>query len=347
MRHLQQSVMSSRTTTLRKRRLVGHKRLNKRLACCCFCSYATALQPGRPTMVQVNVFDISCRSEDSRFGPPVASRTAHPRARFRRGRATYVAATLSCVLAAIEPARVGAQRSGNDITKTQAQPAHTVGVFEFDNGRPIEGAQVIDVRTGRHAITNAAGKAYMTYADSGRSLILIRNLGYLEQSVYVSHSAHDTSTLAVRLKRITPTLPEVVTHAARARGSSDTIRTLQLNGFYERRMTSGAPYRAFVTSENIEKLSLLKDLPTVTGREICATNLYINGIKVDPPDYVGPSLANPGARAVVAPPYRNGLDALLHPSEILAVEMYRVSEVPVRFNPTRKGKCGATLVWTR
>ncbi len=256
---------------------------------------------------------------------------------------------VACGLAhALAPFPAFAQSSLLAVPPQQPRLGRVIGVFDFESGEPVDEAQVTDMRTRRSATTNRAGLIALSFVDTLGSLIQVRKIGYAPQMFYAANSSRDTVPITILLKRQTQTLPTVLTRATTPRHPGDTIRALQLNGFYERQMTTGAPARAFVTSERIEKLSLLKDLITLTGREVCTTNLYINGIKVDVPDLLAPFPGQSQKRAEVSQPYRNGLDVLFLPREVLAVEMYRVSEVPAQYNPTRRGRlCGATLVWTR
>jgi hypothetical protein len=255
---------------------------------------------------------------------------------------------IACGLAATMLAAPGGAQDGRSATAAaQIRTGRLVGVFDFDTGRPVVGAKVLDMRTGWSAVTTSTGTLSLFFVDTAGSLIQIAKLGYEPQRFFAANSGTDTAGITVLLKANAQALPEVDIRARRARGPADTVRALELYGFYDRRATTGAPASAFVTSEKIERLSLLKDLGSVSGREICTTNLYINGVKVDPPTLRAPIPGGRGSRVVVAAPVRNSLDALLLPSEVLAVEMYRMSEVPAQFNPMRAGKCGATLVWTR
>jgi hypothetical protein len=149
--------------------------------------------------------------------------------------------------------------------------------------------------------------------------------------------------VTVVLKSVAQSLPEIVTRARGSRGTADTVRTLELNGFYERRQTSGVAPSAFLTHEQVGKLTLLHDLPMLNGRQVCPTNLYLNGVRID----LSSVTAN-RARSQVAPPFRNALDALVNPGEVLGIEMYeRPSETPAQYNVTQAGRCGATLIWTK
>jgi hypothetical protein len=238
-----------------------------------------------------------------------------------------------------------AQDSRPATRASQVRPGRLIGVFDFDTGEPVVGAKVLDMRTGMSAVTTSTGTLSLFFVDTAGSLIQVGKLGYESQRFFVANSVTDTAGITVLLKASGQSLPTVVTRARGARGPADTVRVLELNGFYDRRNTTGAPDGAFVTAEKIEKLSLLKYLVTVSGRPICTTNLYINGVKVSVPSLIAPTRR--GARVIVAPPQRDGLDALVTPSEVLGIEMYKTGDMPAQYNSTQPSKCGATLVWTK
>jgi hypothetical protein len=240
--------------------------------------------------------------------------------------------------------------AGGAQTPTPVRPrdARIVGVFDEGTGKPIEGAQVRDLATGTWASTTATGTVDLFFSDTTLVLIRIAQIGYQPITLPVDNSRRGALPLTVTLTPI-PTLDPVVTTAARTRGPADTVRKLELNGFYDRRQTTGAPASAFVTAEMIEKLTLLNDLPRVTGHKICAENLYIDGVRVQVPRFLDP---RPGLRGrpVVAPPMKDGIDVLLGTRDVLAIELYDVATTPPQFNPTRppgSAPCGTTLIWTK
>jgi hypothetical protein len=239
---------------------------------------------------------------------------------------------------------------GSSVGASPVRTGRIVGVFDFDTGEPVMGAKVLDMRTGWSAVTTSTGTLSLFFVDTAGSLMQVGKLGYESQRFYVANSVADTAGITVLLKASGQSLPTVVTRARGSRGPADTLRVLELNGFYERRNTTGAPPSAFLTSERIEKLSLLKYLSTISGRNVCATNLYVNGVRVAMPNLVTPNPPMRGKRAatvIVAPPQRDGVDALLTPSEVLGVEMYKTGDIPAEFNAPQAGRCGATVIWTK
>jgi hypothetical protein len=233
-----------------------------------------------------------------------------------------------------------------------ARPASVgriIGVFDEASGKPIEGAQVRDLATGSWAATTATGTVDLFFAKASTVLVRITKLGYEPLTLPVENSTESSLPLTLTLKAIAQPVEPMVTTATRRRGPADTVRKLETNGFYDRRQASGAPASAFVTQEAIERLTLLNDLPRVTGHAICTENLYIDGIRVEVPRLTAPKPGLRG-RAIVAPPLKDGIDAILATHDVLAVELYDVADTPSQFNTTRPqgtSICGTTLIWTK
>jgi hypothetical protein len=264
--------------------------------------------------------------------------------------AKYRTLAIGCIASLLLSAVAVAQDRGTEPATPRVRTGRLLGVFDIDTGQPVVGARVLDLRSGVSAVTTSTGTLSLFFVDSSGSLVQVSKLGYYAQRFFAANSATDSTGITVLLKAAAQALPAVVTRARTGRGPADTVRALELYGFYERRTTTGAPAAAFLTGDRIGRLSLLKDLVKVNGREVCASNLYINGTKVELPNLVTPAppTGNKGsARVIVAPPLRDGLDALFLPSEVIGIEMYRTGEVPAAYNTTHPGRCGATLVWTR
>jgi hypothetical protein len=240
---------------------------------------------------------------------------------------------------------MGAQDRAHADTASVVRPGRLVGVLDYDTGQPVVGARVLDMRSGSSAVTTSTGTLTLFFVDSTGSLVQVAKLGYEPQRFFAANSDRDTAAITVLLRPSATSLPAVVTRGKSTRGVADTVRALELNGFYDRRAYAGAPASAFITADKISKLSLLADLVTLSGRDLCYTNLFINGIKVEVPSRIAPGPR--GARAQVGPPMRDRLDAMLDPSEVLAVEMYRTADAPAEFNSTQPSRCGVTLIWTK
>jgi hypothetical protein len=240
----------------------------------------------------------------------------------------------------------GAQQTEGRTAALSRPPGRVMGVYDARSGEPISGAIVMDLATRRSATTSSTGTLALSFVDTVGALIQVAKLGYVTQSRFASTSPADTTPITIVLQPEAQTLPAAVTKARGSRDPADTVPALERFGFYERRASSGAPKAAFVTEEQLKELRLFKDIDKLTGRSVCYTNLYINGAVVDAPSLHAPM---PGSRlrVDVAPPLRDRLDALLKPEDVLAIELYRTSEIPPQYNATRQSRCGLTLVWAK
>jgi hypothetical protein len=218
-----------------------------------------------------------------------------------------------------------------------------VGVYDSRAGTPIEGADVTDLGAGTSGVTLAGGIVAFVRPDTSATFINVRKLGYRSEMLVVKGDSRDTVPVTVVMQPA-QTLPAVVTKAhAGTRGPADTVRQLELNGFYDRRIFSGAPSSSFLTAEKIERLTLVSDAARLTGRQFCNANLYLNGVRVIDMNAVASQRRQRGLKS--AP-----VDQLVSPSEVLAIEFYRVGDIPVEYNsttPAGSPDCGATLIWTK
>jgi hypothetical protein len=206
-----------------------------------------------------------------------------------------------------------------------------LGTFDRDTGAPIEGAEVRDLRTGLSSLTTNSGTVALFLADSGGTMIQIRKLGYSPQLLPVE--ARDTAAITVVMVRGTQILPTVRV-SARQRG--DTIRTLERVGFYDRRTKLAVPSSAFVSAEKIEKLTTLSDLRFLTGRDVCTSNIFVDGVRIQ-------AIKGAGLKS-------NVLD-FLGVTSIAGIEMYNgPAEIPIEFGMTQAAgrlQYCATVVWTK
>ena len=207
-----------------------------------------------------------------------------------------------------------------------------ITVIDSVTGLPLADVQVLDLRTRISSITTKSGTAVLTLLDSAGALISFRRIGYRPLTRLVTLGNPDTS-LTVSLDPIPQPVRGVVTSGragARNRGPADTVRTLELNGFYERRRQTSAPASAFVTEERLSRLTNLADLRNLTGRGLCAQNLYVDGmrVRVDRSFY-----------------------SWLRPDRVAAIELYtHAPEIPALYNvtlPSGASSICATLIWTK
>ncbi len=154
----------------------------------------------------------------------------------------------------------------------------------------------------------------------------------------------ETVELTLRVSRRAVELDPVTVE-----GEAERFRPALLRGFYERKERG---WGQFITREDIEQrnpdtfTTMLRMVPgwrvvpherggryyTVrgVGYKGCPPTFYLDGIKLGPIDSVT-SL---------------GVDIFVFPSELEAVELYRVSELPAEFGGSDAG-CGVIAAWTR
>lgn len=255
-------------------------------------------------------------------------------------------------LAAFVPAILGAAsaRAGGQEPRAPARadsahvrPGRLLGLYDALTGEPVADAVVTNVLNGLSARTTATGTLSLFFVDTSGGMLRIQKVGYSQVTMVVANSARDTVPLTVLFSPAAQQLAAVVTKARAHRGSADTVRSLEDHGFYERRMVTAAPSSAFVTADKIEKLPLLSDVKSLSGREICLSNLYINGNKFAP--QTNHSL---GRGRVANYLTANPIDQLLTPLDVLAIEMYRSGEAPAEYGGTEAGgNCGVTVIWTK
>jgi hypothetical protein len=218
----------------------------------------------------------------------------------------------------------------------------------MSTGEPIDGVEVLDLKTKSWALTTPTGTVALSFVDSAGGIIRLRKVGFEPQMLTITNYQDEGAITAV-LTRSGVTLPAVKATATRLRGVADTIRKLDLNGYYDRRDKSGAAPTAFIPGERIQGMMTFDDFGKITGRPVCAGNLYVDGVRVkgaDMTDVLGLRGRNP-----IRTTRKNLADQFVDPSNVLAIENYRVGEVPAEYNQTKavgaSHDCGATLIWTK
>lgn len=207
-----------------------------------------------------------------------------------------------------------------------------ISVLDSVTGRPVGDVQVLDLRTGTSARTTNTGTVTLTYVDTAGSLLTLRKIGYRPLTRFISSASRDR-LLTLTLAPLPQPVPGVVTAgraANRHRGPADTLRILELNGFYERRVRTAAPASAFVTEEKLARLTSLANLSYLTGRGVCTPNFYVDGVRLRADRF---------------------LFSWLRPEMVAAIELYsRAVEIPALYHvplPSGASSSCATLVWTK
>ena len=228
-----------------------------------------------------------------------------------------------------------------------------IGIFDSETGEPIDSAEVKDILTGLSALTTPTGTVLLPMDTSG-ALLRVRKMGYNMNTIVVANGEADTLPITLVLDRVGQMLPTVVTNAhGVARGPADTVRKLDLTGFYDRRRQGAAPPNAYISQAQIEHWAptLMSDLTALSGRSwMWDCTIYIDGALTPIPK---PNLG-PGR---VARNLDTGINSMLDPSMVAGIEVYRAGEAPPRFSSTQTGAgamiTGAehtgcvTLIWTR
>lgn len=249
----------------------------------------------------------------------------------------------ACVLALAAPLGAqGATPPSVPAAAPRVRPGRLVGVFDALSGEPLGDVTITNTLNGLSSRTTATGTVTLFFVDTTGGLIRVQKVGYQPQTLFVGNSDRDTIPLTIVLETAGQRLNTVVTTAKRS--PADTVRALELNGFYERRATSGAPASAFQSGERIERLTLLSDINALSGRSVCTSNMYLNGVRIPEPE------VRVGKGRVMRNLKSNPLDQIVDAHDVLAVELYRDGEVPAAYNMTRapgKPSCGATLIWTK
>jgi hypothetical protein len=233
-----------------------------------------------------------------------------------------------------------------------------LGVFDMMTGDPIEGVEVLDVKTKSWAVTTATGTVALSFVDSTGGIVRLRKVGFEPQMLTLTNYSDEGAVTAV-LTRSGVALPTVTTTATRVRGVADTSRKLEMSGYYDRRDKGGAAPMAFVPGEKVQGILSFDDFERLTGRPICEGNLYVDGIRVKGADMM--DVGGLRGRNPIRTTRKNIADQFVQPANVLAIENYRTAEVPVEYNQTKnrdametqtRGRnaqtdCGATLIWTK
>jgi hypothetical protein len=239
--------------------------------------------------------------------------------------------------------------SQSDSAKKRPFIGRILGVFDMSTGEPIDGVEVLDMKTKSWALTTFTGTVALSFVDSAGGIIRLRKVGFEPQMLTVTNYSDEGAITAV-LTRSGVALPAVTTTAKTVRGPADTSRKLERNGYYDRRDKLGASPMAFVAGERLDRLITFGDFGKFFGRPVCEGNLYVDGIRVKGMQ-VGEGLGARGGRIAPGNIRRNLADQFVDPSSVLAVENYRVGEVPAEYNQTKSSgashECGATLIWTK
>lgn len=244
---------------------------------------------------------------------------------------------------------------GRPASDSLAYRRRLLGVFDERSGDAIQGAEVRDLYSGTVALTTATGTVSLAFLPTGRTLVVIRKLGYLPRTQFVTISPADTAALTLLLTPQPVTLPTVTTTDSAASRLPPSLR-----GFEERRRAGmgrfidEAQLRANDGHQMSTVLATLPGLSIRSGRVVgthgtspgpvilsrgapCYATVYQDGIMIYQ------AALQLGAKTAQPPPdfSRIGVD------QYSAVEYYASpAEYPAWISPTNNA-CGVLLLWSR
>jgi len=231
-----------------------------------------------------------------------------------------------------------------DTARTLPQVGVVDGVVTDSGLVPLQGAEVIIVRTSIRVHTPPSGHFQILRVPEGAYILIVRLLGYRPISSIVQVPAGDTLRLAYAMERMTATL--------------DTIKVVERRlsprmSEFEQRRSFGVG--EFMTQEQLEKRAALEVRDLLRNfKTVNVAPSYTHGSM---PEYFalskrgGGGIAGECAMTVVldgmAMPTPFDLNLLPTPKEVAGIEVYNGSAtVPPQFSGLSKS-CGVILVWTR
>lgn len=157
-------------------------------------------------------------------------------------------------------------------------PLLVVRVVEDASRQPLPNAEVIDLDSGAHRFTNAAGEARVPWPDGGRIRLRVRELGFQFTDRELARSAPDGSvldTVTIALTRVAYILPNVTTSATSQCASDADSATKAMAVVALGQLRMGAErYEAFRKAYPFrirQKRRTIRFLPTGVAREVRET----------------------------------------------------------------------------
>lgn len=216
-----------------------------------------------------------------------------------------------------------------------------LGVFDFQTGEPIEGAEVIDVFAHLTAVATRTGTVSLAFLPEGGSMLRIQKIGFKPVTQIVEISPSDTVSITVLMEATAQTLPTVVT-----KDSAPVFVSPGLRAFEERRKTGMG---RFITEAELRKNDSrsLTNVVRQSGAAVSCTrrtpircfvvNQRTGGSGCSLDVYYDGALVTDDNRDLEQIPT----------NQIGAVEIYAsTATVPAQYNRTSKG-CGVMLLWSR
>lgn len=251
-------------------------------------------------------------------------------------------------------------------------------VLDAGLGTPIEGAEVLLPQFGQTTITNSLGRFTFPTLPAGPVELRVSMLGYAPRSGNMEVKFNRTIQTEILMSTQPVQLDPIVVTAVRQRIVLPGLEDI------ERRINSG--WGKFLLEDEIQRRAPQKLSHALfeagvetgsSGREVwirrtgCAPMVYIDGARVTHMPRskslggAGSSAATKAVSDVVTgrwrdayetkPPRKDNAEAeaaqaindLVHPMDIIAVEVYRgPAEVPGQYLDSN-AQCGVVLIWTR
>ncbi len=214
------------------------------------------------------------------------------------------------------------------------------GLLRGNGGQPISNARVTVWGSGLLAMSGGDGRARLTDLPTGSYLVDIRAIGYEPHRRIVDLMPDSMVTIAVRMDKLT------LLDTVRIRALRESMAP-NLQEFFQRRQQGMGRYLGPDELERIRPEFLSDVFRSITGVRVQAggrggDQIYMRG----------------GSRMNLCSPdifvdrfqisHEDGLDFVVPPSQIRAVEVYSANFVPPEFSsslgPT--SGCGVILIWT-
>lgn len=262
------------------------------------------------------------------------------RARLRRRALGHV---LAAALAAVLGAAASAQaQTGGAPPAPERGRAAIAGVVESDDGRPLAGAVVRVLETGTTFVSDADGRFVLVSLPPDTVQVEVRRIGYAPTAFVIGLVDEVTVHVRVTLRPLVQELGTIVVDGERQ------DLALAAAGFYARRRSAVAatflgPEEFAGVRGSVRLSTVLREVPRLrvetrggvarallrAGSGYCQMPVFLDGQHV-------------------AWAHEVGVDALLPPGSVHAVEIYRsASGVPTDFLVPGFSQCGALAIWSR
>jgi hypothetical protein len=232
------------------------------------------------------------------------------------------------------------------VASAQTLPAYRhriLGVFNTD-GKPLEGVEVTDLKSGTTALTTSTGTVTLAYLPDGGSEVRVRQLGYVSVTQFIRIGLSDTTPVTVILVDAATVLPALV--------ARDSARLSPGLRDFEARRRQGHGYfigeAQLRKADNREMANVVRTIP----------GLVVSCAKVFPQECHAVSGRAQTKYAIIAGGqcqylvYIDGARSaetnlnMLRVRDYAGVESYTGSQIPIQYNATGSA-CGVLLFWTR